>query len=204
MASLGAARCEAVLTAVHNTPFTDMNDSEGEVQVAGYDAFDTAQRFMPLLRGLLDASTIDSAKVRRHIDEAGITLAELADSLVRTEAISFRQAHEVASKLARRMIDSGVTLSKIPFAHFEEIFAVVIKRPAKLREAEFRHFTTPEHFIAVRTMRGGPAPSSLAASFARYRGDLAAKRAALAAFVERQRAADDLLAAEVARRVADR
>jgi argininosuccinate lyase len=51
--------------------------------------------------------------VRRHIDEAGITLAELADSLVRTEAISFRQAHEVASKLARRMIDGGMTLSRI-------------------------------------------------------------------------------------------
>ena len=37
--------------------------------------------------------------------EAGITLAELADSLVRTEAISFRQAHDVASKLARGMIE---------------------------------------------------------------------------------------------------
>jgi argininosuccinate lyase len=204
MASLGAARCEAVLTAVHNTPFTDMNDSEGEVQVAGYDAFDTAQRFMPLLRGLLDAATIDGVKVRRHIDESGITLAELADSLVRTEAISFRQAHQVASRLARRMIDGGATLSKIAFTEFEQIFTAVITRPANLTEAQFRRFTTPEHFIAVRTMRGGPAPSALAASFARYRGDLAEKRAALAAFVERRRTADDLLAAEVARRVADR
>jgi len=204
MASLGAARCEAVLTAVHNTPFTDMNDSEGEVQVAGYDAFDTAQRFMPLLRGLLDVATIDGVKVRRHIDEAGITLAELADSLVRTEGIPFRQAHELASKLARRMIDGGTTISKIPFALFEQIFAAVLNRPAKLTEAQFRQFTTPEHFIAVRTMRGGPAPSALAASFARYRSDLAAKRAALAAFVERQRAAEDLLAAEVVRRVAGR
>ena len=44
MASLGAARCEAVLMAVHNTPFTDMNDSEGEVQIAGYEAFDTGHR----------------------------------------------------------------------------------------------------------------------------------------------------------------
>jgi argininosuccinate lyase len=97
-ASLGAVRCEAVLTAVHNTPFTDMNDSEGEVQIAGYDAFDTAQRFMPLLRELLDAAMIDGTKVSRHIDEAGITLAELADSLVRNEAISFRQAHEVPAR----------------------------------------------------------------------------------------------------------
>lgn len=98
MASLGAARCEAVITAAHNTPFTDMNDSEGEVQIAGYEAFDTAHRFMALLAGLVSAATIDDAKVRRHVDEAGITLAELADSLVRTEAISFRQAHDVASR----------------------------------------------------------------------------------------------------------
>ena len=173
MASLGAARCEAVLTAVHNTPFTDMNDSEGEVQIAGYDAFDTAHRFMSLLGGLLDAATIDGARVRRHIDEAGITLAELADSLVRTEAISFRQAHEVASKLARRMIDGGMTLSRIPFAEFEQIFAAAIGRPARLGEADFRRFTTPEHFIAVRTMQGGPAPAPLAASFARYRDEIA-------------------------------
>ncbi len=202
MASLGAARCEAVLTAVHNTPFTDMNDSEGEVQIAGYEAFDTGHRMMALLGGLLSAVKIDSAKVRRHIDEAGITLAELADSLVRTESISFRQAHEVASKLARRMIDGGLTLSKIPFTAFQEIFAQTMGRPARLGEADFRRFTTPEHFIAVRTMPGGPAPAPLAASFKRYRADLAAKRAAIDAFAQRKREADDMLAREVARRIA--
>jgi argininosuccinate lyase len=202
MASLGAARCEAVLTAVHNTPFTDMNDSEGEVQIAGYDAFDTAHRFTSLLRGLLEAVTIDSAKVRRHIDEAGITLAELADSLVRTEAISFRQAHEVASRLARHMIDGGMTLSKVPFAAFEEIFAAAIGRPARLAESDFRRFTTPEHFIAVRTMYGGPAPAPLAASFRRYRTEIADHRKAIDAFAVRKRDAESLLAREVARRIA--
>jgi argininosuccinate lyase len=202
MASLGAARCEAVLTAVHNTPFTDMNDSEGEVQIAGYEAFDTAHRLIALLGGLLAAVTIDSAKVRRHIDEAGITLAELADSLVRTEAISFRQAHEVASKLARRMIDGGMTLSKVPFTAFQEIFSAAIGWPARLSEADFRRFTTPEHFIAVRTMPGGPAPAPLAASFRRYRTEIAARREAIVAFAARKRAAETLLAREVARRIA--
>jgi argininosuccinate lyase len=202
MASLGAARCEAVLTAVHNTPFTDMNDSEGEVQIAGYEAFDTAQRMMALLAGLLAAAKIDSAKVRRHIDEAGITLAELADSLVRTEGISFRQAHEVASKLARRMIDGGMTLSTVPYAMFDQIFAAAIGRPARLGEADFRRFTTPEHFIAMRTMRGGPAPAPLAASFERYRADIATRRAAIDVFAARTRDAEAALAREVARRIA--
>jgi argininosuccinate lyase len=201
MASLGAARCEAVLTAVHNTPFTDMNDSEGEVQIAGYDAFDTAHRMMALLGGLLAAVRIDGAKVRRHIDEAGITLAELADSLVRTEAISFRQAHTVASQVARRMIDGGTTLSKVPFATFQGIFATVIGRPARLTEADFRRFTTPEHFIAVRTMAGGPAPEPLAASFRRYRAEIAARSKTIDAFDARRREAQAMLAREVERRI---
>ena len=202
MASLGAARCEAVLTAVHNTPFTDMNDSEGEVQIAGYEAFDTAHRMMALLGGLLAAVRIDSGKVRRHIDEAGITLAELADSLVRTEAISFRQAHDVASKLARHMIDGGMALSKVPFTAFQETFAAVIGRPARLTDADFRRFTTPEHFIAMRTMQGGPAPAPLAASFQRYRTEIAAKRKAIDAIAARRRDAQTMLAREVSRRIA--
>jgi len=202
MASLGAARCEAVLTVVHNTPFTDMNDSEGEVQIAGYEAFDTGQRLLALLGGLMAAVRIDSAKVLRHIDEAGITLAELADSLVRTEAVSFRQAHEVASKLARHMIDGGITLSKVPFSAFQQIFAAAIGRPAALAEADFRRFTTPEHFIAVRTMQGGPAPAPLAASFARYRAELAGHQRAVAAISARGQAAQALLAREVSQRLA--
>jgi argininosuccinate lyase len=202
MASLGAGRCEAVLTAVHNTPFTDMNDSEGEVQIAGYDAFDTAHRFLALLRGLLEVATIDGARVRRHIDEAGITLAELADSLVRTESVSFRQAHEVASKLARRMIDGGIVLSEVAFADFQQIFAATIGRPVRLPEADFRRFTTPEHFIAVRTMQGGPAPAPLAASFARYRGEVAARRGEIDGIAGRRRDAESLLSREVARRIA--
>ena len=202
MASLGSARCEAVLTAVHNTPFTDMNDSEVEVQIAGYEAFDTAHRMLALLGGLLAVVTIDGERVRRHIDESGITLAELADSLVRTESISFRQAHEVASRLARRMIDGGTTVSTLRFSTFEEIFASAIGRPPKLGEADFRRFTTPEHFIAMRTMQGGPAPAPLAASFARYRGEIDEKRKAIDAFGARRRDSQSLLAREVARRIA--
>jgi len=202
MTSLGAARCEAVLTAVHNTPFTDMNDSEGEVQIAGYDAFDTAHRMMALLAGLLSAVTIDAAKVRKHIDEAGITLAELADSLVRCEGISFRQAHDVASTLARRMIDGGMMMSTLPLAEFEQTFRAAIGRAPRLSEDDFRRFITPEHFIAMRTMRGGPAPAPLAASFGRYRGEIADKRKAIDALIARKRDAQAALAREVARRIA--
>lgn len=154
-----------------------------------------------MLTGLLSALRIDSAKVRRHIEESCITVTELADSLVRTEGVSFRQAHEVAARLSRRLIERAETLSSVPFAAFEDAFAAVIGRPPRLAEAEFRRFTTPEHFIAVRDMLGGPAPAALAASFQRYRAALAAQRAAVDAFAARGREAAELLAREVQRRI---
>jgi argininosuccinate lyase len=100
------------------------------------------------------------------------------------------------------MIDGGMTLSKIPFTEFEQIFSAAIGRSAHLGEADFRRFTTPEHFIAVRTMQGGPAPTPLAASFARYRHEISTKRTAVDTLAQRKRAAEELLAQEVARRIA--
>jgi argininosuccinate lyase len=194
LCSLAAGRADAVLLALHNTPFTDMNDSEGTVQEAGYEAVDSAERALVLLAGFMQAVEVDEARVRRHIDEACITITEMADSLVRREAISFRQAHEVAAMLARRLIASGETLKTLPFSAFQAAFAEVLGRAPALDEATLRAICTPEHFVAVRDMQGGPAPKALAASLDRYAGELAeavAWRRAVQARIDAATAARD-------------
>ena len=190
LCSLAAGRAEAVLLTLHNTPFTDMNDAEGEVQAAGYEAFDTVDRALMLLTGFMEAIEIDEARVRRHIAESCITITEVADTLVREEAISFRQAHEVASVLARRLIAAGETLANLPMAAFVHAFAAVIGRPPAMDEARFRIVGTPEYFVSVRTMFGGPAPAALAASFTRSRAALAGVTASRGAYEARIAAAE--------------
>src|SRR5262245_44109159 len=150
IASLGGGHCDTAVNTMHNTPFTDMNDCETEVQGAGHAAFDVAGRLLPLLADFMRAVSVDEARVRRHIDEACIAVTEFADSLVRAEGIAFRQAHEVAAKVARRAIDSGAPLSALPFATIAAIFAEVAGRTLRVPEDELRRFTTPEHFVAVR------------------------------------------------------
>jgi argininosuccinate lyase len=177
LCSLAAGRAEATLAVLHNTPFTDVNDAEGEVQVAGYAAFEAGGRALRLLAGFIRAARVDEARVRRHIDESCITATELADSLVRTEGISFRQAYEVVSRLVRGMLERGERFPTVPYAAFAEAFAGVAGRAPRLAEADLRRFTTPEHFVAVRTLPGGPAPGPLGASLARYRSDLGVARA---------------------------
>ena len=172
MLSLAAGRAETVLATLHNTPFTDMNDAEGEVQEAGYAAFDTVDRALSLLTGFMEAVTVDEAKVRKHIDESCITITEVADTLVREEGISFRQAHELASELARRMISAGQTLQTLPMKDFTQAFEHAIGRAPGSDVARFRWIATPEHFVQVREMFGGPGPTALAASLARYHAKL--------------------------------
>ena len=85
-------------TIMHNTPFTDMNDSEGETQVVGYEAFATAHRVLDLLIALVPALSVNAARVAENIRRSCATITELADSLVRIEGLSFRQAHEIAAE----------------------------------------------------------------------------------------------------------
>src|SRR5262245_15613455 len=185
LCSLAAGRAGATIETLHNTPFTDVNDAEGEVQIAGYAAFEAGGRALRLLAGFVRAARVDETRVRRHIDESCITATELADSLVRAEGISFRQAHEVVSRLVRGMLDRGERFPTVPHAAFVEAFAAVVGRPPRLGEADLRRCTTPEHFIAVRTLPGGPAPGPLGASFSRYRTELAAARAWLTEYQSR-------------------
>jgi argininosuccinate lyase len=204
MASLGAGHCDTTIDTLRNTPFTDINDCETEVQAAGHAAFDVADRLLPLLGDFMRAVRVDEARVRRHIDESCIAITEFADSLVRAEAIAFRQAHEIAAKVARRALDSGTALSALPFAEMAAIFAGATGRPLRVPEAELRRFTTPEHFVAVRERFGGPGAGALDASLARYRAVLAAQRRQAEGTAARVAAAGRALDAAVDARLAAR
>ncbi len=169
LASVTCGRCDMIINTMHNTPFTDMNDSEGEVQQAGYAAFDSGGRVLELLTAFLPACSINAANVRRNADAASITITELADTLVRDDGLTFRQAHEIAAAVARDL--NGGPLSD-GFRAFQSAFRTATSRDTAMDEAMFRTATNPETFIARRDRIGGPAPAALDAALASYRRDL--------------------------------
>ncbi len=194
LASHAAGRAAAMLAAVHNTPFTDMNDSEGETQAQGYGAFELGGRALALLAGLIDAVRIDGDRVRANIDRSCITVTELADSLVRLEGLSFREAHEVAAAVARAVVAAGATLGAGGHAAFTAAFETRCGRPSRVTSAQFQHIVSPEHFVTVRARFGGPAPATLDAAFRRYAGELAALADDARVLAEREAAAAHELA----------
>jgi argininosuccinate lyase len=172
LASQTFGRARAMLDVMHNTPFTDMNDSEGETQAMGYEAFASAGRVLDLLAALMGAIRIDEARVRENIRRSCITVTELADSLVRREGLSFRQAHEIAAAVARSVVAVQGDLARDGYGAFVTAFSQATGRAAAIDEAAFAEMVSPEHFVAVRDRFGGPAPAALRAALQDYRTQL--------------------------------
>jgi argininosuccinate lyase len=173
LASQTLGRARAMLDIMHNTPFTDMNDSEGETQRFGYQAFDSAGRVIELLTALVGAIRIDPKRVAHNIRRSCITVTELADTLVRDEGLSFRQAHEIAAHVARAVVAVEGDLGTDGFAPFTAAFEAATGHASKLDAAGFAEIVSAEYFIAVRNRFGGPAPEPMRHAIAGYRARLA-------------------------------
>jgi len=172
LASQTFGRSRAMLDIMHNTPFTDMNDSEGETQSMGYEAFASAGRVLDLLASLMAEIRIDEARVRENIRRSCITVTELADSLVRREGLSFREAHEIAAAVARAVVASHGDLGADGYAAFVKAFSEATGRTTSIGASAFAEMVSPEHFVAARNRYGGPAPQALRTALQDYRMQL--------------------------------
>lgn len=169
LASQTFGRARTMLDVMHNTPFTDMNDSEGETQAMGYQAFDSACRVLDLLAALMGQVRIDPVRVADNIRRSCITITELADSLVRREGLSFRQGHEIAAAVAKAVVAHNGDLTTDGFAPFQVAFEKATGRKTVIGATLFAELVSPAHFVAVRDRFGGPAPAPLVQAITGYR-----------------------------------
>jgi argininosuccinate lyase len=189
LASMAAGRAEAVIATLHNTPFTDMNDSEGAVQEAGFAAFVDAGRMLRLLAALLPACRIRQDRVAATMQAACVTVTELADHLVRSEGLSFRSAHHIAAATARTVVGAGAPLASA-YDAFADAFAAATGRPPACDAAAFADIVSPARFVAVRERFGGPGPAAMDEALAACGAALEALRARAEVRAARHAAAD--------------
>jgi len=193
LASQTYGRAQSMLTVMHNTPFTDMNDSEGETQSMGYAAFDSAGRVLDLMAALVAQIRIDPGRVASNIRRSCITITELADSLVRREGLSFREGHEIAAAVAKAVVAMNGDLVSDGYSPFTAAFEQATGRASSLDEPTFAELVSPEYFVAVRTRFGGPAPEPLDAAIAGYRQTASNLAARLHKLMSNQLAASHML-----------
>lgn len=154
IASKGLGQLLGVLTSVHNTPFGDINDVEDDLQPLIYSGIDDATRAVSLLAHALEAAEFETDVLERRAGENFISVTELADTLVRREAISFKVAHAIVADCvqAAQSADGNVTHDALQAAAKRHV-----GRSFGMSADELARTLTAENFVAVRSVYGGPA-----------------------------------------------
>jgi argininosuccinate lyase len=175
LASKAAASMHAIAAALHNTPFGDIVDTEDDLQPLVASAFHDAARALTLTAAAMAHAGIDVERMRARAAAGGVTATELADTLVRTAGMPFRDAHAIAARVAAADVTSP------------EALAALVAREARARGHDV-HWSgedvtralSAEAFVAVRRTLGGPAPEVTAAAIDTSRETLARDEAAVA------------------------
>ena len=164
LASRALGEAQAVLTCAHNTPFGDVNDSEDDLQPLVFTMFADARRALRLLAGALETAQVDVKLMADRARRDFLTVTELADTLVRREGLSFREAHALVAEAVRACgpRDDPASLAE----------ALRKARPAlQLTIQEIEHCLDPQAFVQVRNVTGGPAPQQTSAALERAKAE---------------------------------
>ncbi len=167
--SKALGQAHAVTTAVHNTPFGDIVDTEDDLQPLVFAVFRDATRMVTLVAAAMQTAEFDASRLEARAAEGWATLTELADTLVRDHGLSFRLAHTVSARL---MAEHTAHPDRSRADVLAEVSAGLLRAPIVYSTAALDEILSPRHFVLVRETPGGPAPAETARALAASQTEL--------------------------------
>ncbi|MDM7920654.1 MAG: argininosuccinate lyase [Pyrinomonadaceae bacterium] len=144
-----------VFTAVHNTPFGDINDVEDDLQPLIYSAMRDANRAVSLFASTLRSATFNVENLRTRAGQNFIAVTELADTIVRKENLPFSISHKIVGKCVKAALANG---GEIDHATMQAAAEQILGHELSLTADELAAAVSPENFVNIRSVYGGPAP----------------------------------------------
>src|SRR5438874_5045572 len=164
--SKALGQAQAIVTAVHNTPFGDIVDTEDDLQPLVFAMFRDATRAVKLVAAAMSTADFDAPRLEARAADGWTTLTEFADTLVRDHGLPFRTAHHIASRLiAAKQSNPGAKFSELVAGASRELLGT----PLAYSDEALARILSPRHFVDVRQTRGGPAPQEMARAIAASR-----------------------------------
>ncbi|CEG28498.1 argininosuccinate lyase [Bacillus sp. B-jedd] len=159
IASSAYGEALAAVNMIHNTPFGDIVDTEDDLQPHLYRAFNNANRVMALMYAVIATLKVNKEHALEMARKSSITITELADTLARDYGISFRKAHSVASYISKETIKQGKELYEWDIDGINAAIGKFVD--VKLTEDEWQKIISPEYFVEIRRIQGGPNPKEV-------------------------------------------
>jgi argininosuccinate lyase len=121
-----------------------------------------------LLVRTIHAIVVDPRRSLAEVNHEYSAMTNLAEVLVQSAGVPFREAHEFASRLTDYGRQHGLQPPRISSAEAAAVYGA----PLPLSEAEFARALDPRHIIATRRGRGGPQPDEVHRMLVQAREDL--------------------------------
>jgi argininosuccinate lyase len=157
--SKALGQAQAIVTAVHNTPFGDIVDTEDDLQPLVFSMFRDATRAVKLVAAAVATAEFDPARLEARAADGWTTLTELADTLVRDDGVPFRTAHAIA----QRLISARQREPQRPLVELlAEASKELLGHPLNYSDADLARVLSARYFVEIRRTLGGPAPEETA------------------------------------------
>ena len=139
-----------LLIALKGLPLAYSKDMQEDKEPV-FDAEDTLALSLAAMTNMVADMTVKTDAMRRATDRGYVTATDLADWLVRTLGLPFREAHHVSGSLVKQAESRGVQLHGLTLAEMQAVHAAIDERVFGV--------LTVEASVASRTSEGGTAPA---------------------------------------------
>ncbi len=142
----------ALLTVMKGLPLTYSKDMQEDKEPA-FDAFDNLSLSLAAATGMVNDMVPNEAEMRKAAASGFSTATDLADWLVRTLKMPFREAHHVTGSLVALAETEGCDLPELPLALMHRVEPRITKEVYKVLSVE--------NSVASRVSFGGTAPKNV-------------------------------------------
>src|ERR1700758_2068706 len=144
----------ALLIVMKGLPLAYQKDMQ-EDKAGAMEAFAALSLALRAMTGMVRDLIPDETRMKRAAGDGYATATDLADWLVRTLKMPFRDAHHVTGRIVARASKDGVALHELPLKAMQEIEPKIT--------AEALKALSVESSVKSRTSFGGTAPKNVAA-----------------------------------------
>ena len=149
----------SLLTVMKGLPLTYSKDMQEDKEPA-FDAFDNMSLAIAATTGMVKDMLPNAEEMRRAAASGFSTATDLADWLVRTLKMPFRDAHHVTGSLVALAEKHGCDLPELPLAAMQSVERRITKDVYKV--------LTVENSVASRVSFGGTSPKNVKREAARW------------------------------------
>ncbi len=151
----------AAMTGVHSSHYTNVIDANRECFRLADLGLEHLHSTVVLSRVALENITVREELMLDRCEGNFTTVTQLADTLVTTWGISFRQSHEVVGMVVRQAMEKGLRANAITAEMVREAAREVLGIERHLDTEVLRQALDPRFNVQVRSHTGGPAPEEV-------------------------------------------